>query len=291
MKNANWYYEVDLENKVPLQYTQLPEFYGNMGSVNEFTDETLADLSFAVPNRGFLTHDAAVATGYDEAALNEVRDRSSVLVVSVVRQQRDQLLMMSDLAATVDRWNNLDAVAKERITNYRQQLRDITDTDDIANVVWPPLPVELSFIKSSDWPEHVPLSSELKETLDHPVTNVSVEQARADQWTRIMELRDKRVAGGVLVGDKWFHTDTDSLIRYLALLAAGDNIPAGIRWKTMDGSFVDVTPELVRQVYAASVTANNATFQRAETLRTEIDASDTPMSIDIQTGWPPIFGE
>ena len=40
----------------------------------------------------------------------------------------------------------------------------------------------------------------------------------------------------------------------MGLVMLGDNIPAGLQWKTMDGSFVVMTPSLAQQVFAAAAT-------------------------------------
>lgn len=291
MTNPNWYYEISLKDRVALRYTKLPEFYGNMGSVHEMTDATLADLSFAVKDRGFLRHDVAIKAGIEQTTMKKARDAAREIALEDIRDQRDHLLSVTDVAATVDRWNAMDVVQQYKVTEYRQLLRDITKQPDIFNIKWPDLPAELDFVRKYEWPADIPLSAELKAKLDAAPTPTSKEQLQTEQWARIMKIRDARVAGGVRVNGKWFHTDSDSLIRYLALLAAGNNIPVGIRWKTMDGTFVDVTPDLVRAVYASAISANNAIFQHAELLRAQLNASVDPKTFDINAGWPAVYAD
>lgn len=291
MKNSKWYYECDLAKKAALRYTQLPESYGNMGSVHDMTDDTLADLSFAVPNRGFLTHQGAVKAGINNSTMLSAREAARPLVLDSIRLQRDQLLSVTDIAATVDRWNSMDPIAQYKITQYRQALRDLPKQQDIFELKWPALPKELDFVRSAAWPWDVPMSPELKATFDAPPATPTREEMQAEKWGRIMHLRDAKVAGGVQVAGKWFHTDTDSLLRYLALFAAGQNVPPGIRWKTMDGSFVDVTPDLVRAVYTAAIVANNALFQHAEALRAAMLKEQDPTGFDVTAGWPRVYGE
>lgn len=114
-------------------------------------------------------------------------------------------------------------------------------------------------------------------------------QERATAWENIKALRTRVQSGGVEVEGKWFHTDTDSRVQQLALLSLGANLPP-IQWKTMDNTFVELTPTLVQQIFAASIAREQAVFTRAETLRAQVLASDDPLAIDIGGGWPSSFG-
>lgn len=114
--------------------------------------------------------------------------------------------------------------------------------------------------------------------------------ARAQVWERIKARRDAIQDGGVQVGGKWFHTDTKSRVQQLALLSLGQGLPQGIQWKTMDNTFVELTPTLVQQLFGASIAREQAVFTRAEVLRAAAEASDNPDAIDIGSGWPASFG-
>lgn len=83
------------------------------------------------------------------------------------------------------------------------------------------------------------------------------------------------VSNGVF---KWFHTDVASKLQQLTLAVLGNNLPAGISWKTMDGSFVTLTPPMVSKVLAAQVARENQVYTVAE--QKAVD------STDINTGWP-----
>jgi hypothetical protein len=266
---------------------QLPEYYGNMGSVQDLSDETLSDLSFAVFNRGFLTPEAAEGA-MSRDSLIKAKQSALPLVEEYIRTQRDHLLSITDIAATADRWNSLDVVAQRKITEYRQALRDITK-QDVFNVKWPTRPTQLNFIQSYEWPADIPLSDSLKQTIEAPNQVLPMSVIQAEQWERIMALRDKKVAGGIKVNNMWFHTDTDSLIRYLALHAAGSNLPSNMQWKTMTGDFVTLTPSLVNDIYNASIIANNNIFRYAEQLKLQLMSSVNPASFDITQGWPETY--
>ena len=113
----------------------------------------------------------------------------------------------------------------------------------------------------------------------------------AEALGRIKAERDGRKAGGVKVGAKWFHSDDASRIQQLALVMMGASLPAGLQWKTMDGSFITMTQALAGNVFAAAAASDQTVFAAAETHRVAMEASADPASYDYSGGWPKIYGE
>lgn len=113
------------------------------------------------------------------------------------------------------------------------------------------------------------------------------ELIKLDVWRKIQAERDRRKSGGVKVGDYWFHSDDTSRIQQMALVIFGDNLPEGIMWKTMDGSFVLMTPTLIQQIFMASASQDIAIFSAAEQHKAQMIASANPEQYDYQSsGWP-----
>lgn len=110
-------------------------------------------------------------------------------------------------------------------------------------------------------------------------------------WNNIKAERDRRKAGGVKVGAKWFHSDDGSRIQQMTLVMMGASIPAGLQWKTMDGSFITMTQALATSVFGAVAASDQAIFAVAETHRVAMEASADPASYDYSGGWPKVFGE
>lgn len=111
-------------------------------------------------------------------------------------------------------------------------------------------------------------------------------QDRATVWARIKWHRDMCKAEGVKVGDKWFHSDVDSRIQQMGLVMMGANVPP-VPWKTMDGSFVTMTPTLAGQIFAATAARDMAVFAAAEQHRAAVNASADPLAYSFTaTGWP-----
>lgn len=127
--------------------------------------------------------------------------------------------------------------------------------------------------------------------VDYVPVPVSRENLIAASWQAIKAERDRRKAGGVKVGAKWFHTDDGSRIQQMGLVMMGASIPANLQWKTMDHSFVTMTQTLASQVFQAVAASDQAIFTAAETHRVAMEASVDPASYDYSGGWPKIYGE
>lgn len=114
---------------------------------------------------------------------------------------------------------------------------------------------------------------------------------KTEMWYKIQTERDRRRIGGVQVGGYWFHSDDASRIQQLGLVMFGANMPTGIMWKTMTGSFVEMSPTLAQQIFSAVASSDMAIFAKAEEHRVLMNASQHPESYDYLTGWPLIYGE
>lgn len=111
-------------------------------------------------------------------------------------------------------------------------------------------------------------------------------------WEIIKGERIRRTANGgyhIASVDKWFHSDTDSKTQQLGLVIMGAGLPAGIMWKTMDGSFVEMTQALAGEIFTAAVTQETLTFGVAENHREQMLLSADPLSYDYSAGWPLIY--
>ena len=114
---------------------------------------------------------------------------------------------------------------------------------------------------------------------------------QAEIWERIKARRDAAKAGGVKVGDKWFHTDEASRIQHMALNMMGSGIPENLQWKTMDGTFVTMTQTLAGQVFQAVATLDMTAFAKAEEHRVAMEAAADPAAYDFSAGWPQTYAE
>ena len=107
-----------------------------------------------------------------------------------------------------------------------------------------------------------------------------------------LALVDRRAqTGGYKVAGKWLHSDQFSRSQQLGLVLLGASIPAGLQWKTMDGSFVTLTQALAGQILAAGAASDAAIFAHAEQLIAQARAAPDPSTIDPLAGWPKIYGE
>lgn len=124
-----------------------------------------------------------------------------------------------------------------------------------------------------------------------PAIAPTPDQIKAHAWDAIKAERDRRRTGGVAVGAKWFHSDDASRIQQLGLVMMGSAIPAGLQWKTMDGTFVAMTQTLAGQIFNAAAASDQAIFARAEQHKAAMEAAADPARYDYSAGWPAIYGE
>ena len=111
-------------------------------------------------------------------------------------------------------------------------------------------------------------------------------------WGAIKAERDRRTQeGGYQAAGHWYHSDTFSRTQQLGLVMLGSGMPEGLQWKTMSGDFVAMTPTLAQAIFAAATASDVAHFAHAEQLHAQVLAAEDPASVDIYSGWPPIFGE
>jgi hypothetical protein len=111
------------------------------------------------------------------------------------------------------------------------------------------------------------------------------------RWLQIQDERTRRQAGGVFISavNKWFHSDQTSRIQQLGLVMMGASLPNNIQWKTMDGSFITMTPAIAMAIFNGAAVLDMTAFAVAEQHRANMVASPDPANYDFSAGWPAIF--
>ena len=121
-------------------------------------------------------------------------------------------------------------------------------------------------------------------------TEAYIQSLQENVWVNIKAIRDEKISnGGHCVDGKWYHSDTVSRSQQTGLYLMGEGVPAGLMWKTMDGSFVEMTPVLAQKIFFAAAGQDSVLFQYAESLRQQVKASTDPEQVDIMSNWPTTF--
>lgn len=127
-----------------------------------------------------------------------------------------------------------------------------------------------------------------------PESELIAKRRELDQqrvWRAIQAERDRRRLAGIEVGGNWFHSDDTSRIQHIGLAIMGANMPPGIMWKTMAGSFVQMTPTLSQQIFQTLGQVDMQIFAIAEQHRAAMMQAANPTTYNFLTGWPRVFGE
>ena len=114
-------------------------------------------------------------------------------------------------------------------------------------------------------------------------------EQQEEMWERIKDKRYDNLRHGVYAKSvgKWFQTDDATRLQYLAL--ALESVTGGfkkpINWKTMDNSFLMLTPELLREIMQAMHDDEEADFINAEKHKAAMLKSENPLEYDYSGGW------
>ena len=116
-----------------------------------------------------------------------------------------------------------------------------------------------------------------------------------EMWERIKDKRYDNLRHGVYAKSigKWFQTDDATRLQYLAL--ALESVTGGfkkpIKWKTMDNSFLMLTPELLREIMQTMHDDEEADFINAEKHKAAMLQAENPLEYDYSDGWTANFDE
>jgi len=212
---------------------------------------------------------------------NSVGKNSSVVVSDTTAGINTSLVI--SLAA-----NNSSTITNRSITGIETEF--FPPSDWIVNPVFDD-PVRAFVVGAHNW-------TWLNEPNIHVMTDeeiaadpVRLASNRAEMWRLIQAERDRRTQNGIKVATKWYHSDQPSRIQQLGLVIMGAGLPAGIMWKTMDGSFVEMIPTLAGQIFQATAASDQVIFGTAEYHRSQMIASADPNAYNYFTGWPLTYGE
>lgn len=120
-------------------------------------------------------------------------------------------------------------------------------------------------------------------------------EQQEEMWERIKDKRYDNLRHGVYAKSvgKWFQTDDATRLQYLAL--ALESVTGGfkkpINWKTMDNSFLMLTPELLREIMQAMHDDEQADFINAEKHKAAMLKAEHPLEYDYSDGWTANFDE
>lgn len=161
----------------------------------------------------------------------------------------------------------------------------------------------VSNIKLNSFSEYSPvlgLFNSAKDVLYPPEVLPTIQNRRLAVWEKIKAHRTFVEGDGVYVQGHWYHTDADSRIKFMRLdrkadiaLAAGGQastllqvVGNNIYWKTLPNVMVGVTCSIAQGVVQATEILDATGYARAEVLRNQVMASNSPESINIMSGWP-----
>ena len=123
---------------------------------------------------------------------------------------------------------------------------------------------------------------------------LNLEAIYAEKWEQIKEVRTFKMGDGVLLQSigKWFHTDPDSKQQIHAMVTA--NVIGMYKvtaWKTLDNTYVQLTPPLLLQAFGAMLENEARLFEIGKLHYDMLHTSQDPANYDPTSQWPTTFSD
>ena len=129
---------------------------------------------------------------------------------------------------------------------------------------------------------------------DGQLERLNLEKIYEEKWEQIKEIRTFKMNDGVLLQSigKWFHTDPDSKQQIHAMVTANViGMYKTTAWKTLDNTYVQLTPLLLLLVYGAILENEARLFEIGKLHYVMLHTSQDPANYDPTSQWPTTFSD
>ena len=123
---------------------------------------------------------------------------------------------------------------------------------------------------------------------------LNLEKIYEEKWEKIKEIRTFKMSDGVFIQSigKWFHTDLYSKQQIQALVVTNlIGIYKTSAWKTLDNTYVQLTPMLLLQVFGAMLENESRLFDIGKLHYESLYTSSDPVNYDPASQWPTTFSD
>ena len=123
---------------------------------------------------------------------------------------------------------------------------------------------------------------------------LNLEKIYEEKWDQIKAVRTFKMNDGVLLQSigKWFHTDPDSKQQIHAMVTANViGLYKTSAWKTLDNTYVQLTPMLLLQVFGAMLENESRLFDIGKLHYESLYTSSDPVNYDPASQWPTTFSD
>ena len=129
---------------------------------------------------------------------------------------------------------------------------------------------------------------------DGQLERLNLEKIYEEKWDQIKAVRTFKMNDGVLLQSigKWFHTDPDSKQQIHAMVTA--NVIGMYKvtaWKTLDNTYVQLTPPLLLQLFGAMLENEARLFEIGKLHYDMLHTSQDPANYDPTSQWPTTFSD
>ena len=129
---------------------------------------------------------------------------------------------------------------------------------------------------------------------DGQLERLNLEKVYEKKWEEIKEIRTFKMNDGVFLQSigKWFHTDLYSKQQIQSLVVANIiGVYKTAAWKTLDNTYVQLTPMLLLQVFGAMLENESRLFAIGKLHYESLYTSNDPVNYDPASQWPTTFSD
>ena len=129
---------------------------------------------------------------------------------------------------------------------------------------------------------------------DGQLERLNLEKIYEEKWEKIKEIRTFKMDDGVFLQSigKWFHTDLHSKQQIQSLVTANViGLYKTTAWKTLDNTYVQLTPMLLLQVFGAMLENESRLFDIGKLHYESLYTSNDPVNYDPASQWPTTFSD
>lgn len=107
-------------------------------------------------------------------------------------------------------------------------------------------------------------------------------RSRNSYKNELKMIKNYQLSGSVIFNGNNYLADTNAI----SILSIAKSLNINVSAELSDGTSIEVTPDDAASILNIIAERNNAIYARNEQLISEIDISESPNEIDLESGWP-----
>lgn len=129
----------------------------------------------------------------------------------------------------------------------------------------------------------------MNEHIDSPQPSLSIEQQRLFALQNLLIKRDMVINSGIIISGNKYSTDNENLnmmLQSISIQSFGISSIFPMDWILYDNSTINISFDDIKDVASQISSMKQDCYVNYSSLLSEINSSDEPLSVNIDSGWP-----